>query len=117
VSHAADRHRAAGHHAADATLVVTRHENADGVWLRASGEIDVATVPVLIEQLRDALVTHDDLLVVDLGDVTFMGLAGVNALVDAYHSAPTRVRLGHLHPAVRRVLELTHHLDAFGGAS
>jgi len=92
-------------------LVVTRTDTSDRVSLRVTGEIDVASLPVLADHLRHAITDCDGLIVIDLGDVTFMGVCGVNALVAAHQKAPARVRLGPLHPAVRRVLELTAQLD------
>ena len=48
-----------------------------------------------------------------LGDVTFMDSSGVLALAAALQTAPQRLRLGTVHPAVRRVLDVTALLDVF----
>jgi anti-anti-sigma factor len=100
-------------HAVASTLTVTRTVTVDGVQLTAAGEIDQDSAAILVTQLDRALDDHDGLIVIDLGDVTFMGCAGVNALVTAYRTAPARLRLGTLHPSVRRVLEITALLDVF----
>jgi stage II sporulation protein AA (anti-sigma F factor antagonist) len=98
------------------TLVVTRTDTSDGVCLTATGEIDQASAPILVDQLHSAIDNRDGLIVLDLGDVTFMDSSGVNALVAALHSARSRLRLGTLHPAVRQVLEITALLDVFAFA-
>jgi len=94
-------------------LTVTRSDTQDGVRLTAAGEIDLVSAPILTAQLHRAIGDGDGLIVVDLGDVTFMNSAGVHALADAHHSTPHRLRLGRLHPAARRVLEIAALLDVF----
>jgi anti-sigma B factor antagonist len=94
-------------------LVVTRADSADGVCLMAAGEIDQASAPILVDQLHSAIDNGDGLIVLDLGNVTFIDSSGVNALVAALHSARSRLRLGALHPAVRHVLKITALLDVF----
>jgi anti-anti-sigma factor len=86
-------------------LVVTRTANPDGVGLSAAGEIDCASAPLLVADLDKAIADANGLIHIDLGEVTFMDCSGVHALLAARHSAPTRLRLGRLHPAVRRVLD------------
>ena len=97
-------------------LVVTRTDTPDSVSLSAAGEIDRASAPVLDANLHKAIADANGLIVIDLGDVTFMDCSGVRALLAARRKAPTRLRLGRLHPAVRRVLELTSVLDVFARA-
>jgi anti-sigma B factor antagonist len=94
-------------------LVVTRTDTPGGVALSAAGEIDCASAPVLVADLDKAIADADGPILIDLGDVTFMDCSGVHALLAARHSAPTRLRLRRLHPAVRRVLELAAVLDVF----
>jgi stage II sporulation protein AA (anti-sigma F factor antagonist) len=93
-------------------LVVTRSESPEGVRLIAAGEIDVASAPILAAQLC-AATDGGAVVVVDLGDVTFMDSSGLNALVMAHHAAPGHVRLGAVHPNVRRVLEIAGVIDIF----
>ena len=81
--------------------------------LSVAGEFDCASAPVVAAHLNKAIAGANGLICIDLGDVTFMDCSGVHALLAARHVAPTRLRLGRLHPAVRRVLELTAALDAF----
>lgn len=60
------------------------------VVLGVAGDIDSATVDTLIRQLDDALSVASDhsqrLLVVDLGDVTYFGSAGLNAVLGCYQN-------------------------------
>jgi anti-anti-sigma factor len=75
------------------------------------GEVDLATAPVLRDQLLGVL--HDygpDVLDVDLGGVTFLDCAGVGALVgvrNAAVQAGRQIRVAHPQPIVRRILEVT----------
>jgi anti-anti-sigma factor len=75
------------------------------------GEVDLATAPVLRDQLLGVL--HDynpDLLDVDLGGVTFLDCAGIGALVgvrNAAVQAGRQMRVTHPQPIVRRILEVT----------
>jgi anti-sigma B factor antagonist len=48
-----------------------------------SGEIDIASAPKLREELLGALRRHGTRLVLDLGGVTFIDCAGINALLAA----------------------------------
>jgi len=95
------------------TVVVTHTTSSDGIYLTAAGEIDRASAPRFAAELHDAIDIGDGQVVLDLGDVTFMDSSGVNALVTAYQSAPDRLRIGALHPAVRRVFEITALLEVF----
>jgi anti-anti-sigma factor len=59
--------------------LVSRDGDRIVVWL--DGEHDIATVPVLIDTLTDAISAHDADLIVDLSGVTFMGVATIGALI------------------------------------
>jgi anti-anti-sigma factor len=110
----AHRHRPqGGRDGIGSTLDVTRTDTADGVRLTAAGEIDRTSAPILAAQLHNAIDAGDGLIVVDLGDVTFMDSSGIHALVTAHQSAPERLRLGTVHPVVQRVLEIAALLDVF----
>jgi anti-anti-sigma factor len=106
-------HPGDGRDGAGSTLDVTRTDTSNGVRLTAAGEIDRASAPILAAELQEAIDAGADLILVDLGDVTFMDSSGVHALVTAHQTAPDRLRLGTLHPAVQRVLEITALLDVF----
>ncbi|MEU0878101.1 STAS domain-containing protein [Lentzea sp. NPDC005914] len=53
------------------------------IRVRVSGEIDAYTVDRLIKVIEPHLDISDALIVVDLSDVTFLGAAGLRALVEA----------------------------------
>jgi anti-sigma B factor antagonist len=57
-----------------------------------SGEIDIASAPKLRDELLGALRRHGTRLALDLGGVTFMDCAGVNALLAALRHA--RLEMG-----------------------
>ena len=78
--------------------------------LVASGELDVASVPVLREALERHRATRGE-LVVDLSDVTFIDSAGLRLLIQAHRDAARggwSFALGReLPPQVVHLLELT----------
>ena len=90
-----------------------RVDTSDGVCVRVAGEIDLASAAVLATQLKSAIADRDGEIVVNLADVTFIDASGIRALLAASQSAAGRLRLGMLHPAVRKVFELTALLDMF----
>jgi anti-anti-sigma factor len=75
------------------------------------GEIELATVPLLLERLTGAM--HDetlDLLDIDLTEVKFLDCAGIGALVGVYNTAVQsgrHMQLTHPQPFVRHILDLT----------
>jgi anti-sigma B factor antagonist len=78
--------------------------------LAVSGEVDVATVPRLREQLHGLAAQGDNSIVVDLDGVEFLDSTGLGVLVGALK----RVRSsgGDLHlictqPRIRKVFEVT----------
>ncbi|MGB9137247.1 MAG: STAS domain-containing protein [Pseudonocardiaceae bacterium] len=102
------------------------HAEGEALVVTVAGEIDVLTVA----RLREAVAAgFDELpdgaaLVIDLTDVTFLGSAGLQALVDATRAArrwrePVRIVVDHTRPVVRPielaglddVLALFHTVD------
>jgi anti-anti-sigma factor len=73
-----------------ATLRVNQDVRESAVVLGVAGDIDSATVDALIRELDGALVRASDhaqrLLVVDLGEVTYFGSAGLNAILGCYQN-------------------------------
>jgi anti-anti-sigma factor len=57
------------------------------IRVSVSGEIDSYTVDRLIHAIEPHLDISDALIVVDLSDVTFLGAAGLRALVEAENHA------------------------------
>jgi anti-anti-sigma factor len=86
------------------------------VVLAVVGEVDMATAPVLRERLIGVLrVDPPEVIEVDLTGATFLDCAGVGALVAARNAAlqvGCRLRVCHLQPIVRRLLEVTGLLGA-----
>ena len=62
---------------------VTSEERDTAAYLRVSGEIDMATVPVLDERLLAAQSNGYAGIVVDLEQVTFMDATGLRSLLRA----------------------------------
>jgi anti-anti-sigma factor len=60
----------------------TLHSRPDSVWVHAAGELDIATVPVLEQLLRDAQGAAR-LVVLDLEELTFIAGCGVRVVADA----------------------------------
>jgi anti-anti-sigma factor len=89
-------------------LSVTVAHEGGAVVLIVSGELDLASGPVL-EVALDSIASGAPEVVVDLDGLTFFGSTGVNVLVDALHRLSARgTRLGVRvdRPLTRRVLEL-----------
>jgi anti-anti-sigma factor len=89
----------------------TIYPSSDTARVAVTGEVDLATAPMLRDRLLDVL--HDEapaVLDVDLAGVTFLDCTGISALVAVRNAA---VRTGrqmwvtHPQPIVRRVLDLT----------
>jgi anti-anti-sigma factor len=88
---------------------------AGRITVLVSGELDMATAEPLAKAIRDA--THaGDHLVLDLGDVTFCGAAGVEVLEDLRDAVTVtggRLTLRDPSTAVRRILAVTRLTDEF----
>jgi anti-anti-sigma factor len=71
-----------------ALLEVKQAVRDAAVIVSAGGEIDSGTVDTLVSHLDDALRAASDhptrLLVLELGDVTYFGSAGLNAVLGCY---------------------------------
>ena len=101
-----------------ASLTVNRDVRDSAVVLGVAGDIDSDTVDALIRELDDALSLASGhsprLLVVDLGDVTYFGSAGLNAVLGCYQNGLAEgvaVRVVATAAEVLRPLEVTK-LDA-----
>jgi anti-sigma B factor antagonist len=86
-----------------------------------SGEIDIASAPKLREELLGALDRHGTQLALDLGGVTFMDCAGINALLSARRHARLEggwVRVTRASRHARNILILTglHREFALAGS-
>jgi anti-sigma B factor antagonist len=99
-------------------LVIEKTQDADGVVLALSGELDLASAPVLERELRDAEATGPTRLVIDLAGLAFMDSTGLQALLRARERAnntdgPHQLVLRRAPHQVQRVFELTKTADAF----
>jgi anti-sigma B factor antagonist len=92
---------------------VARRETAEGVLLCVAGELDLVTASAFSDRLSTEITQTDGLVILDLGGVTFMSTAGINALLRAGELGGPRLRVRAMSQPVRRVLELTSLLDRF----
>ena len=86
-----------------------------------SGEIDIASAPKLREELVSAVRRHGARLALDLGGVTFMDCAGINALLAARRHARLEggwIRVARASRRARNVLMLSglHREFALAGS-
>lgn len=82
----------------------------DGVVVvRLSGELDVATAPLLRERFEALVAAGNCRFVLDLGDLSFLDASGLRVLVHAQQRAVQEagwVRLVRVRPMAQRVLRL-----------
>src|SRR5690349_18807117 len=71
----------------DDLLSRTRWKSADAIVVEVGGEIDVCTAPLLEAGLAEHVRACPGVLRVDLGQVGFLGAAGLRALVRACRDA------------------------------
>jgi anti-anti-sigma factor len=69
------------------------HSLTSATVIELHGELDLATAPALTEALDFRLLSGIPQLVVDLSRVTFLGAAGLSALVHAHRQAPRQTEL------------------------
>jgi anti-anti-sigma factor len=89
----------------------TRVEEHDGVAILAlSGELDLATVPILKEDLAPFEGNGVSTIVLDLRDLTFIDSSGLLAFLEARRRAMSnghRLVMSGASPAAQRLFELT----------
>ncbi|MEU5266813.1 STAS domain-containing protein [Amycolatopsis sp. NPDC021455] len=93
----------------------TRWKSADAIVVEVGGEVDLSTAPLLETALAEHVRACPGVLRVDLGQVGFLGAAGLRALVRAQRDAEAAgvhlvVDPGRSRAAVR-ALELLDTLD------
>ena len=90
--------------------------DADGAtYVAVAGELDLATAPLLAEQLAQAETSGAKLVVLDLADVSFMDSTGLHVLLEAHANAQRnghrlRITAAGSEP-VQRLFELAGVLD------
>jgi anti-anti-sigma factor len=75
-----------------------------------SGDLDIASVDDLREQLRSARQTHGDRMILDLSDLDFVDSQGLSVLIGchkAVSAAGGSLALVAPRPIVKRTLEIT----------
>jgi anti-sigma B factor antagonist len=115
--------------AAEQILSISHRGAGEAIVVTVVGEVDVLTAPRLLAAVSDALErAGSGPVVVDLSEVSFLGSAGLAALVEAALAAerrqePLRVVVDHTRPVIRpleatgldQVLRLYHSVsDALG---
>jgi anti-sigma B factor antagonist len=91
-------------------LTLVDRSGVDEVRLSLSGEIDLASVPELERELRDAESSRPARIVLDFSAVEFIDSSGIHMLVDALQRADAaghRLVLTHVPGHARRVFDLT----------
>lgn len=68
---------------ADRQLAIAIERRGDVIILSVTGELDMATAPLLRESVLMALENDPGTLVLDLTAVTFLGSAGMSQLLEA----------------------------------
>ncbi|MGH8928274.1 MAG: STAS domain-containing protein [Acidimicrobiia bacterium] len=91
-------------------LEISRAEKSDWAIITPAGEIDLATVGQLEDELNSAIAEDVKHVVVDLTEVTFMDSTGLRALLSAHQSlggAGRRLALVVAGGPVDRLLEIS----------
>ena len=103
--------------------LTTRIDARNGVTsIALTGELDMATVPILNDQLTALEQDGSKSILIDLRDLRFIDSSGLHALVRAYRRSETnghRLTLVGANPTTRRLCEMTGTgflLDATGTA-
>ena len=85
--------------------------------LKVRGELDLSTAPTLSWSVAQAVEGRCGLVLLDLGDVSFVDCSGIGALVEAAHlmdAASAHLSVNRVSPQVARMLEITGTDALFG---
>jgi anti-sigma B factor antagonist len=92
-------------------LRVTPQPSGRGLQLALEGELDLATTPILEHSLEDAERDGEQVVALDLTELSFVDASGLKAILNAHRRAIRRggPGLSLLNPSddIRRLLELT----------
>jgi anti-sigma B factor antagonist len=86
----------------------------DTVVLQLSGELDMATAPLVDRAVSASLADHPRQVRLDLTELTFCDRTGLRALTRARNAARAvgaGFRITGVHPRTRRLLALLHATD------
>ncbi len=100
----------------DEAFGVTRHDVDGVVRIAVSGEVDVATAPVLREQLYEAVDGSDGTVIVDLLAVTFLDSTALGVLIGARERGEAlgrSLRLVLKEPRLVKIFEITGLTELF----
>ena len=101
-------------------LGITSEPTNGIVVLRLSGELDVASATMLLQELRRLLTEDTRHVVIDVAELTYIDSTGVNLLASAANSfnlAKRRMCLLGRHGIVQRIFELAQldeEIPSFG---
>ena len=90
-------------------LTINQREDADTVTLQLAGEVDVSSAPMLDLRLRDAEELAPRRIGLDLGDLAFIDIVGLNVLIAAQTRAASvgcELVVMNPSPATRRLFRL-----------
>lgn len=101
--------------------VVHEYEYLTVIWrpreqsliIAVAGEIDMDNADQLERELNNAGQATSQPLIIDMAAVSFLGSAGVHALVRHRQAAGRPIGLRNLRPDVRRVLDISGILPLF----
>jgi len=93
------------------SLLETRSQEQNGVvTIALSGDLDLATAPILSEKLAPFERNGVSTIILDLQDLTFIDSTGMHVFLEARRRAMSnghRLLLSGAGPAARRLFELT----------
>lgn len=95
-----------------AWVEVQKDDGGDDI-LFICGELDLASVQRVRQEVDTAMVTSRTFLALDLGQLTFMDSSGIALLVQLANRLD-QVEVRNPSPVVRRVLEVTGLAGTFG---
>jgi anti-sigma B factor antagonist len=82
----------------------------------ARGDIDVATAPLLAQELDRLIESGAVLVLLDAGDVSFVDSSGIRVIVDAgnrLRERGGRLLIEHVSAAMERILEVAGLIDHY----
>lgn len=91
-------------------LTIDRQEEDGSVTLSLRGEIDLLSVPLLRQGLKDAAGSFPRRIVLDLAALDFIDSTGVHALLEAQRYAESNAHalvLANIPPHVRQLFRIT----------
>jgi anti-sigma B factor antagonist len=92
----------------DGAFSISSRRLERGILVALSGDVDLATATVVDDELRRAE-QSEDLVVLDLGQVTFMDSTGLRMVISADQRLRERgasLKIQHVPPQVSRLFEL-----------